>query len=1310
MSNKIRHASIAFLFFAISLSASSTNAAAFVSLPEPAAPASPASIERTFRPVADAYTLRSSATANFGEYPFLEITNEPDLEPWNAGSLYLRFDLSSIPDGVTLEWAKIRFYLPPGGYGADCLLDLKPIADPWDELTINFENAPALASVANLQRHLPSGVEQWEWEITEIVEEWLATRPLTEMYGLAISPQMVGPDYVHFFSSREGQRPPELTISYTLDERWYSFQGHVATYTQNPGEQRPVANATIALYEAYPWDPGLGYPLGHLETTAQTNPNGEFALHYYYPSDTPPITYTLVVSSTEFHAIDAIVPPPGYATPERYIRYNPDTPAGFYPDNHFIVAPDEVPDWEYWRFNGQVFSENPAVPAEGVSVVLYGTHNINESENLLAGAATDENGQFSLLAARRAGEAYPLFVLKVDDYNFNAYDATPAPGGDATPDHKLVFTTPPPDEYHGNLFAVAPVEEDLLRKPAQASSFRNQPVVALILNYNCSCGTASDCQHITNTKVQTAFGESLFSTTGDSLNLYFLENSQYNHGLKQAGLYSITPTDDPNTTLDESSNCSRNESLEKSRAYYVRDLLGTQAGFDFAAYDKNSDGTVDNSELIVVVAYATPNHWVGKVRSTDPSEIQIGSVKVKMEVASFSVAQDFYTIAHELGHATTRVLRSGTLGDNYGGQGNPGAYGLMDNHCSGYTWGAMNAMMPNTPITGTTRIYSRRPHLDPWNKIQLGWIISDTYSIPHWVTFDPIEDDGYVYRVGTGKAGEYFLVENRYPSSSKYDTALLDSGLAIWHINENYMPDEFRTIALERSGGGANSGQSTTNCDDDTDSTALWDGTEDFWNGSSPSSKWYSGTVSYVGVSCISPPSDQVSAYLSSSWTQTNLAHDSSEPNDTEDYAKPVSAGTYDRNLHASCDTDVYTITHWISATIGVTVSAYQDAGHTIPATAPSVLLEQDDFPSTTTYQGVGSASGFFKEFGTTYIKVYNSSQPVYYRMEVTNSKATVPPDSYDDETPAGEPRNDTFVNSAVITDTIDENAVWWPGLTVTPLNFHTTSDVDYFTFTLPPEVDASGREECLDPSDPEYSPEVITGSLTVKVVPTIKNAFDIRAYNSSGTQFTQYKSLGAWSMRIDCPNDHFSDGELTFRFREATSSVNFYKIELSYNRWYVEQDFPSWLLRTDPPLVRPIPEIYDPWIKLIYPFTDWVQWALFGGTAQLPLPTEYLPVRHNVDGPFHLSLVTQAWKDLNLRLYNSEQVLVGVGMPLGALQNLSDNPFMLTQPPGYAVRRLDIPFLPAGWYAIALDGVESFTEYWLKFSNHWLFLPVMRK
>jgi len=330
--------------------------------------------------------------------------------------------------------------------------------------------------------------------------------------------------------------------------------------------------------------------------------------------------------------------------------------------------------------------------------------------------------------------------------------------------------------------------------------------------------------------------------------------------------------------------------------------------------------------------------------------------------------------------------------------------------------------------------------------------------------------------------------------------------------------------------------------------------------------------------------------------------------------------------------------------------------------------------------------------------------------MVITSNQATIPPDRFDDQTPAGEQPNNSFATSAVMTETINEDAIWFPSLEVQDLNFHNASDVDFFTFQLPPKVSSTGRSECLTTTLQLDSSDVITGSLTMEVTPLFKRAFTISAYDSAGNVFNQYDSLGPWKMMILCPHDHFSDGKITFRLKDSGSATNFYKIELNYRRWRIHIDFPRWLFYTDPPLFPPIPEMLDPRLKYVYPLTEETQWELLGGSAKLPLPTEYLPIQHQFAGPFRLELVTQAGRRLNLHLYDSNQNLVGSGVEATKARMLIPSLFLPGQPEQYSSRVLDIPALPAGWYAIGLDGASRFTEFWLKFNNSWIFLPLVRR
>ena len=73
--------------------------------------------------------------------------------------------------------------------------------------------------------------------------------------------------------------------------------------------------------------------------------------------------------------------------------------------------------------------------------------------------------------------------------------------------------------------------------------------------------------------------------------------------------------------------------------------------------------------------------------------------------------------------------------------------------------------------------------MDPWSKIQLGWISPVVLNISGYYTLEASFIKGRTYKVQEGYPnGEYLLIENRQPYG--FDTDLPQGGLAIWHIDE----------------------------------------------------------------------------------------------------------------------------------------------------------------------------------------------------------------------------------------------------------------------------------------------------------------------------------------------------------------------------------------------------------------------------------------------------------------------------------------------------------------------------------------------
>lgn len=275
---------------------------------------------------------------------------------------------------------------------------------------------------------------------------------------------------------------------------------------------------------------------------------------------------------------------------------------------------------------------------------------------------------------------------------------------------------------------------------------------------------------------------------------YFRESSLYKFKYSFAGIVGpFRPADDPSTTgADESkrlcaykaSTCPNSSSTEqKHRAFAVKSAA--QNGFNFKIFDTNSDGKVTQEELTIFVvdAAGTTNHG-GSTRSTDPGCVSVGSGATAVEVCSRipggTESVGFATIVHELSHTLGTV-------DIYGAVGNNQNASLMA------------PTIFNTPDDRQTF------HLDPWHKIQLGWIKPRIFPITepgNCFLLESVQKGSYTAsqqhrpiilydpRRGTD---EFFMLEYRSPdffNRGKYDRDVADRGLALWiaHTNEDKSP------------------------------------------------------------------------------------------------------------------------------------------------------------------------------------------------------------------------------------------------------------------------------------------------------------------------------------------------------------------------------------------------------------------------------------------------------------------------------------------------------------------------------------------
>ena len=139
----------------------------------------------------------------------------------------VRFDLSPIPDGAVVEYARLELWL------WRCIHTLQEVCPDkdisvhrlekwWGEETATWDSMGAASSTKEYARQTVEGCDgigRWVyWDVTALVREWHAgTYP---NYGLALhGHQPVGwPEYACSLGAKEGggDRPPRLSVAWSL--------------------------------------------------------------------------------------------------------------------------------------------------------------------------------------------------------------------------------------------------------------------------------------------------------------------------------------------------------------------------------------------------------------------------------------------------------------------------------------------------------------------------------------------------------------------------------------------------------------------------------------------------------------------------------------------------------------------------------------------------------------------------------------------------------------------------------------------------------------------------------------------------------------------------------------------------------------------------------------------------------------------------------------------------------------------------------------------------------------------------------------
>ncbi len=166
----------------------------------------------TLTPVADTYVYSGTLTTNYGGNSSVLVGRLVDT---NVSRALFRFDLSSIPEGATVQSASFKAYLMEAGVTPGLLdweLQRIDASAPWQETTVTWATQPVYLSSNNVIS-IGSQAGYYSWDVTNLVQAW-RTEGAASNNGVALTKKVETSLGVRKFASRESGNKPQLVINF----------------------------------------------------------------------------------------------------------------------------------------------------------------------------------------------------------------------------------------------------------------------------------------------------------------------------------------------------------------------------------------------------------------------------------------------------------------------------------------------------------------------------------------------------------------------------------------------------------------------------------------------------------------------------------------------------------------------------------------------------------------------------------------------------------------------------------------------------------------------------------------------------------------------------------------------------------------------------------------------------------------------------------------------------------------------------------------------------------------------------------------
>lgn len=373
------------------------------------------------------------------------------------------------------------------------------------------------------------------------------------------------------------------------------------------------------------------------------------------------------------------------------------------------------------------------------------------------------------------------------------------------------------------------------------------------------------------------WGTAVFPLSEKSVAKYYADNS-----FTKLSVAPVTHTQEGNptgvvTVTIAAAHPNGDDTLETETSILNLALEQTATFINFSAFDSDSSGTLESTELTLYFIYAgyeasgsvkTPRVWA---HAWGGDGVSVGGLKVSNwdisgELNNFDRQEPMGLIAHELGHTFCGLLDLYDTSDTNAGMG---IFSLMAAGSSGAD--IIEGISEDAGTTPTA--------LDLWSREYLGWSTPAAPGATSTLTIPPAltnKDSGYKLMTAASSS-EYFLLENRQPSGWDLGArnelgADWQGGLLLTHIDitaGTFGKNDINTYTINRGRQGVLPVQaSTATCDMTQDkdcwgaaTTLFYAGNNSSWTPlTAPDSNYYDGTSTGFSLTGISAPAEAMTA------------------------------------------------------------------------------------------------------------------------------------------------------------------------------------------------------------------------------------------------------------------------------------------------------------------------------------------------------------------------------------------------------------------------------------------------------------------